>query len=103
MNNPTFHLVLGILCAVTGLLKLLSPTLEKILILGDLIPACGGIIGGLLLIFGIYRKDNTSFASESMGTLDKLGETLLRFKKTVGLCLLVITLIHFLFPRTLFL
>jgi len=103
LNNPTFHLVLGILCAVTGVLKLLSPTLEKILILGDLIPAAGGIVAGLLLIFGIYRKDSSVYVTESMGALDKAGVYLLRFRKSVGLCMLAITLIHFLFPQTLFL
>ena len=98
-NNPTFHLVLGILSAVIGLLKLLSP-FEGIAILGDLIPAGAGIISGLLLVFGIYRQD---IDIDSPGTISRFAITLLSFKKTVGLILIVIAVVHFLFPKALFL
>ncbi len=101
-NNPTFHLVLGILSAVTGILKLLSPSIGGILILGDLIPAAAGVIAGFMLIFGIYRKD-TSMNIESTGTMDILGASLLRFRRSIGLGLLAVSLIHFLFPQALFL
>ena len=53
LDNPLFHLVLGIISAVTGILKLLSPSMDNILILGDLIPSTAGIIAGFMLIFGI--------------------------------------------------
>jgi len=102
LNTPTFHLVLGVLCAVTGVLKLLSPTLDGILILGDLIPSVAGIIAGILLIFGIYRQD-ISAAPENPSALDRLGVTLLRFRRTVGFALIVVAFLHFLFPKTLFL
>ena len=75
MNNPTLHLVLGILSAITGLLKLLSPM--GIPILGDLVPAAAGLTAGLILIFGIYR--NSVSDVEPQGTLNNLGVTLLRF------------------------
>jgi len=104
INNPTFHLVLGILSAATGVLKLLSPSMG-IPILGDLVPAAAGVIAGLLLIFGIYRReisaDTTS--TESPATLDRLGGSLLRFRKTIGLGLLGVALLHFLFPQAIFL
>ena len=102
INSPTFHLVLGILSAVTGILKLLSPTMEGIPLLGDLIPAAAGVMAGLLLIFGIYRRD-VAASSEAQGSLDRLGASLLRFRKFVGLGLLVVAVVHFLFPQALFL
>jgi hypothetical protein len=108
INNPTFHLVLGILCTVTGVLKLLAPIPLRpdatygIIILGDLIPSATGIIAGLLLIFGIYRQDNEKI-SDSQGTMDKLGITLLAFRKPIGIALLAASVIHFLFPYVLFL
>jgi len=102
LNNPTFHLALGILSAVTGVLKLLSPTVDKIPILGDLIPAAAGVMAGLLLIFGIYRHDY-AVTSEATGALDRLGANLLRFRKFVGLALIAVAVIHFLFPQALFL
>jgi hypothetical protein len=101
INNPMFHLVLGILSAVTGVLKLLSPTMDGIPILGDLIPAAAGVTAGLLLIFGMYRQSTAS--PESKGELDRIGFNLLRFRKTFGLGLMIVALIHFLFPQALFL
>jgi hypothetical protein len=103
LQNPTVHLVLGILCAVTGILKLLSPM--KTALLGDLVPAAAGVTAGLLLIFGIYRHDVSENAevTEPVGKLDRLGESLMKFRKTVGLGLLAVALLHFLFPYALFL
>ena len=102
LDNPLFHLILGIVSVVTGILKLLSPSMDKILILGDLIPSAAGIIAGFMLIFGIYRN-NTSSASPSEGSLDQYGINLMRFRKPIGLALIAVALIHFLFPQALFL
>jgi len=101
-DNPTFNLVLGILSAVTGVLKLLSPTVDKIPILGDLVPAISGVAAGLVLIFGIYRQSTPS-ASPSTNSLDSLAGTILAFRKPFGLGLLAVALLHFLFPEALFL
>jgi len=106
LKNPTFNLVLGIISAVTGLLKLLSPSMGKILILGDLVPAAAGMIAGFLLIFGIYRNDKSITSNESKGTgssLDTVAASLLRLRKPLGIGLLATALVHFLFPETLFL
>lgn len=103
VNNPVFYLVLGILSAVTGFLKLLSPNMEGIPILGDLVPAVAGVTAGLLLIFGIYRHDISSSKEEASGSLDRIGVNLLRFRKFVGLVLLACAFIHFLYPQALFL
>jgi hypothetical protein len=102
MNNPLFHLVLGIISAVTGILKLLSPSIGGVLILGDLVPSAAGLISGFMLIFGIYRK-NSSSASPSEGSLDLYGINLLRFRRPIGLGLIAVAIIHFLFPQALFL
>jgi len=103
--NPTFHLVLGILCAVTGVLKLLSPipygpnSVRGVLILGDLIPAAAGIVAGIVFIFGIYRKEG----AEKLGELDRIGTNLLVFKKPLGLALMAAAFVHFIFGEILFL
>jgi hypothetical protein len=102
VNIPTFNLILGIVSIVTGVLKLLSPTMDRILILGDLVPAAAGVIAGFLRIFGIYRKDTFS-ASSSEKSLDNISASLLRFRKPIGLGLIAIALVHFLFPAALFL
>jgi hypothetical protein len=101
-SNPTSHLVLGILSAVVGVLKLLSPTLETTFFFGDIFPAVGGIAAGYLLIFGIYRQDSFS-TSPPQGSLDKFGVNLLRFRKFIGLGLIAVAVLHFLFAKIIFL
>ena len=102
LSSPTFHLVLGIMSAVVGVLKLLSPTMDGIPILGDLFPSVAGVTAGFLLIFGIYRNDMSS-ASQVQGAPERFGASLLRFRKFIGLGLIAVALLHFLFPQTLFL
>ena len=101
VDGPTFYLVLGILCSVTGILKLLSPTLDGILLLGDLIPAAAGIAAGIMLIFGIYRNDTSK--GETTNSLSRLGAGLLAFRKPIGIGLLCTAFVHFLLPSALFL
>jgi len=105
ITNPTFHLVLGILCTVTGILKLLSPipygpnSIRGVLIFGDLIPAAAGIVAGIVFIFGIYRKEG----AENSGGLDRIGTNLLVFKKPLGMALIATAFAHFVFGQILFL
>ena len=103
-DNQTFNLILGIICAVTGVLKLLAPLpsgeqLKRILIFGDIFPAAAGIIAGLIFIFGIYRQDKHS----GSGKLDHAGAALLTFRKPIGFALMLIAVVHFLFGELLFL
>ena len=100
INSPTFHLVLGIMSAVTGILKLLSPVKNGLFILGDLIPAAAGILAGLLFIFGIYRQDTSSGNS---GELDRIGTSLLAFRKPVSFALMGAAVLHFIFGEVIFL
>ncbi|MCL2210672.1 MAG: hypothetical protein FWB95_01985 [Treponema sp.] len=105
VNTPTSHLVLGIISAVTGILKLLSPlpssmnAARGIIILGDLIPCAAGIVAGLILIFGLYRRD----ISAKDGELDRIGTKLLVFRKPIGIALMCAALVHFIFGELLFL
>jgi len=101
-----FRLVLGIITLITGILKLLLPMPNSertaIPILGDLLPALGGIVAGFILIFSFYRENSTKNESAN-GKLDRIGDTLLQYRKAVGISLLVISVLHFLFPAGLFL
>jgi hypothetical protein len=99
VNNPTFYLILGILSAVTGILKLLSPVGRGIFILGDLIPAVAGITAGIVFIFGLYRQD----VSSKSGELDRIGTNLLTLRKPIGMGLLAAAIIHFVFGELIFL
>ena len=105
LNNPTFHLALGILSFVTGVLKLLSPIPSSInaargvLIIGDLLPAAAGIAAGIVLIFGLYRRN----VSVSSGGLDQIGKNLLAFRRPVALGLFAAAVIHFILGELIFL
>ena len=104
IQNPVFYLVLGIISAVVGVLKLLSPTHKLdftpgVFFLGDLIPAAGGIAAALMLIFGIYRNDTSIKAGE----LERIGVNLLTFRKPIGAGLILVALMHFLFGQMIFL
>jgi hypothetical protein len=99
VNNSTFRLILGILAAVTGLLKLLSPTEGDIPLIGDLVPAVLGLGAGFILIFGYYRELSTVESEK----VNRIAEFLLRHKKWMGFVLLASAALHFLFPKALFL
>ncbi|MDR2476240.1 MAG: hypothetical protein LBD18_00435 [Treponema sp.] len=103
LRNSTFRLVLGILTAATGILKLLSPVLDNIPLLGDLLPALAGIAAGFILVFGYYREHSSLSAEEAGGKLDRIGDAFLHYKKAAGIALLAAALLHFLFPQALFL
>ena len=105
-SSGGFRLILGILTALTGLVKLFLPVkgesaITGIPILGDLIPALAGIAGGFILLFGFYRENSARFDKEN--NLDRIGDSFLRYKKVAGFVLAGIALLHFLFPSALFL
>ncbi|MDR2922506.1 MAG: hypothetical protein LBU85_04075 [Treponema sp.] len=102
LSSWGFRLVLGVLAAITGVLKFLSPIMNKMPILGDMLPALAGIAAGFILIFGFYRE-NSAKSDDSGGLLDRIGDTFLQYKKVVGVLLLIIAALHFLFPTALFL
>jgi hypothetical protein len=101
LSSGGFRLVLGILTALTGILKLLSPIYNKTPILGDMLPALAGIAAGFILIFSFDREN--SVKSDNEGNLDRVGDTLLHYKKIAGIVLLAVAVLHFLFPTALFL
>jgi len=97
--NGGFRLIVGIVTAVTGLLKLLAPV--RVPILGDLLPAVAGIVAGFMLVYGFYRDHSTRTDAE--GKIDRVGNVFLQYKKQVGIACIVIAVLHFLFPGALFL
>jgi hypothetical protein len=100
-----FRLIIGILAAVTGILKLLLPMGDAgkigLPILGDLLPALASLTAGFMLIFGFYRERSPHVDSEEK--INHFGEIALHYKKAVGIALLAVALLHFLFPSALFL
>ncbi|MDR0401290.1 MAG: hypothetical protein LBH51_10185 [Treponema sp.] len=98
LGNETFRLVLGILSAVTGLLKLLSPVEGDIPVVGDIIPAIVGMITGLILLFDYYQ--GRSFFEEGDS---KMKAIITGNRKWIGFAAMLAAGLHFILPRVLLL
>jgi hypothetical protein len=97
-----FRLILGILAAFTGVMKLFLP-MHGIPILGDLLPALAGIGGSFMLLFGFYREHKTAYDNDQDNNLDSIGDIFIRYRKVAGFALVAIAVLHFVFPGALFL
>ena len=99
-GEETWKLVFGILSAVTGLLKLLSPIEGDLPVIGDLVPAISGIACGIILIFEYYRHRTSVEDTEQ--TI-KIKRIFIDNKNIIGAGAMIAAVLHFLFPRVLFL
>ena len=52
-DNRNFRLIVGILCVLVGLMKLLSVTQGDVPVVGDLLPALAGIAGGFCVLLAL--------------------------------------------------
>jgi len=95
LQGDTFILIVGILSAITGLVKLFSPVGGALPIIGDLLPAATGVICGFVLLFCYYRRRKTIEDSEHT---QKIEGMLIRNKKILGATAFVVAVLHFLLP-----
>ena len=101
LKDETVRLILGILCIATGVLKILSPIEGDVLILGDLVPAVIGIASGLILVIENYK--NRSSVAQAPQEKTAFNTVLVQNKKIIGYAAIVVAILHFLFPKVLFL
>ncbi|MBQ0052107.1 MAG: hypothetical protein KBT11_08605 [Treponema sp.] len=99
LSDKTFRLVLGILMALTGLLKLLSPIQYDIAFIGDLIPALAGLAGGASLLVEWYEEKS----SVSLPLPEIIQTAFVEGRKYLGIFCIASGVLHFVFPRVLFL
>jgi len=88
---------IGISAFVVGFLKILLPV--QTVVVGDLLPALAGLAMGAGLILGLLRER----ANVSAETVDNLEKTVMTYRVPLGIAGLVISALHFLLPRALFL
>ncbi|GHV71270.1 hypothetical protein AGMMS49928_22330 [Spirochaetia bacterium] len=93
------RLILGLLTAFTGLLKVLSVIEKDIAVIGDIVPALAGLAAGSVLILEYYR-DHSSIESENN---EKVGLILIKNRKLIGFISLAAAALHFFIPQVLFL
>lgn len=99
LEDSSFRLVLGILMVLTGLMKLLSPIQYDIPVVGDLIPALAGIAGGISVLLEWY-KNKSALSIALPEVLEKL---FVDGRKYLGIFCIAAGVLHFIFPRVLFL
>ena len=95
LQGDTVILVTGILSVFTGIVKIFSPIGGRLPIIGDFIPTVTGIICGLVLLFGFYRRRTSISDSEQTQKIDGM---LAGNKKIIGGAAFVAAVLHFLFP-----
>ena len=103
-QHSTFRLVLGILCALIGIIKLFvsmprGDALSGIPVIGDLLPALAGIVGGGALLVDYY-KNFSSMSIEFPAIVQKI---CIDNRKYAGIVCIIIAVLHFIFPRFYFL
>lgn len=98
MENRNFRLVLGLLSAVFGIVKLLV-TMPRIPVLGDFIPAVAGISGGSVLLLEYYREKSTM----ELKLPAVIENVLTNGRKYLGMFCAAAALLHFLFPKVILL
>jgi len=100
LKDETFKLVVGIIAALTGLMKILSVIEGDVPVIGDFFPALAGFLAGFILIFEYYRSRTSMEASDNT---EKVNRLLVANKKVIGVAALVAAALHFLFPTVLLL
>lgn len=99
LGDKTLQLVVGILSALTGLMKLLSPIQFDVPVVGDLIPALTGLVSGAVLLLDWYQ---TQSGLELPLPLS-IQNVYTNGRKYLGIFCVIAATLHFIFPRVLFL
>lgn len=94
-SNRQARLIIGALAFITGFLKLFIVVQPDIIIIGDLLPAIAGIVSGANILIEYYRE-NTTVEISLNSFFEKL---FVSGRKYVGILCILISLLHFLFPR----
>lgn len=99
LGDKTLQLVVGILSALTGLMKFLSPIQYDVPVVGDLIPSLAGLAAGAVLLLDWYqdRSDVAITLPEAVQNIYEGG------RKYLGIFCIIAAVLHFIFPRVLFL
>lgn len=97
--DKSLLLIIGLLSFVTGFFKLLSPIRGDVAVIGDVLPAFAGLLGGFCLLFDYYA----SVTTVSFSLNEKLEALIVTGRKYVGIGILCVGILHFLFPTVLFL
>ena len=98
MDNKNFKLVLGVLSVLVGLMKLLSVVQNDVPVIGDLLPSAAGLVGGFCILLDFYKNSSTVEMNPN-----KFVQFVSENQKSIGIFCIVVAVLHFIFPKVLFL
>jgi hypothetical protein len=105
-KNRSIQIIAGLVTAAIGVLKFIfrSPG-EDIAVVGDLLPAAAGVILGVILIGEAFRQHPKAGEGQEKveRSVERVTEKIRPYRIPVGIAGAVIGVLHFLFPRILFL
>lgn len=98
-ETKNFRLIIGILAVFIGIMKFLSVFGNDFVFFGDLLPALAGIVGGVSLLYEYYIASSSVTVS-----LNPFFENIfVKGHRYVGVACVLVAILHFIFPRVLFL
>ncbi|ULQ60086.1 hypothetical protein K7I13_01795 [Brucepastera parasyntrophica] len=99
VQNRTFRFVLGLLTMITGFLKLVTVVRGDVPVIGDIFPACAGLVGGFILVYEYYKSRPETTDEKP---LPNFAQKIISWKQYVGYVMLAAAVLHLLFPQVLF-
>ncbi len=99
MNDSLFRLVVGVLGLLAGLLIIISPIQTDTPVIGDLVPALANILGSVALLLEFYANK----LSTEINLPFFLQGIFVTGRRYLGVFCIIAGLMHFIFPRILFL
>lgn len=98
-DDMTFRLIIAILSGLVGVMKLLSTVQNDVPVIGDLIPALAGLCACFALLVEYYsQKTHLPFKMPAV-----LSTVFVSGRKYLGVFCILAGILHFIFPRVLFL
>lgn len=95
VNKKNFKLVLGILTLFVGFIKFIAVMPSDVPVVGDLIPAIAGLLGGFAILLDFY----ISQASDEVKINSFLENFFIKGKRYIGILCIIVGILHFLFPK----
>jgi hypothetical protein len=97
-ENKTFRLILGLATGVVGILKLFVVA-GSFRVFGDFLPVLAALAGSFTLLLDYF----TSRASIEIVLPDVIEKVFVKNAKYIGILCIAVGILHFIFPKALFL
>lgn len=98
VESDAYTIIVGLLTFASGIAKLFSVTAGNVPVVGDLLPALGGLFLGAALIFQFYKARSTESPDESGDVKANILDVLfIQYKDVFGILGVIIALVHLIF------